>query len=354
MSSSNEIRADFVSRLRRTKFWRTLEILSPILAILIPLMLFYFSKEKSELTIQGIQLSELVKSPNNLSPNYSVEIDGKKVSNIIQFQFEIRNSGNTDIDGKEIHFLNWIPPKGLNILSFLIIKKNEHFGDFIKLKLDTNILSINLLSLNKKAYAEILINCSTTGNLNISKDFPIIKYATTKVWVVDNLNDYSQKSDFGFVHYVFEGGFWIILARIGIYGLIGIGIGILFVLSIDKLIEMNKSKKLKIFIKNLQKGVSDLDFSKLEFKEYAIETYNLLSILNQNELNILFKLYNISDSFFNNKAQFLVNNFLSPNEIEIYNGIKKKGKIESILKYDTIYYTKGFIEYFKKNAANKP
>lgn len=355
MKNKKEERTDFITKLRKTKFWRTLEILSPILAIGIPLSLFYLNKEDVELTVNGIQSAELIETPNDLSSKISVEIEGKKVANILQYQFEIRNTGNRDIDGDDIHFLKWLPSKNLEIISSQIVKKSEEYGDFIKVNIDSSqFIDIDLLSLNKNAFVEILVNCASDSTFNSKADFPQIKFATTKVKISNKLNEYSQDSNLGFIHFVFGGGFWIIIARIVIYGLIGIGILILIAISAGKISDIKKSKKKD---KNIARMMNDPAIDESKFKDKddkrrASESYELISNLDQKELALIDKLYSIVSQMDNNETQFAVNNLLSPEDVEVYENIKLKGRVDWILNYPSIYYTKETIDYFKKKAAN--
>jgi hypothetical protein len=356
MENKKEEHLDFITKLRKTKFWRTLEVLSPILAIGIPLFLYYLNKDDIELSVNGIQSAELIETPNDLSSKLSVEIDGKKVCNILQYQFEIKNTGNKDIDGKDIHFLKWLPSENLEIISYQVVKKSDEYGDFINLSIDSsNYLDISLLSLNKNAYAEILVNCASDSSFNFTTDIPQLKFAATQVKIINRLKEYTQDNKLGFIHYVFGGGIWIILSRIVIYGLIGIGILILIAISGYKISELRKANQTN---KRIARMGSDpyIDVTKFkdnDDKRRASETYELISKLNQKELLVLDRMYNIVRKMDDNETKFAVEHLLSSADTEVYQNIKSKGNVDSILNYANIYYTKETIDYFKKKAANK-
>src|SRR5688572_28673840 len=149
-------------RFKATKTWTVIEIVLPILAIVIPTALYFYSVKSGEITISGIQRTSLINTRNEVGQDVTVLYRNVRIASLVSYTLEIANTGNTDIGKEDIYRLRWYPPTNAQILEARVISKTGDYGDFISLDLaDPRSIGFNILALNKGVSARVNILCSS-------------------------------------------------------------------------------------------------------------------------------------------------------------------------------------------------
>lgn len=252
-----------LERIRKSKLWSVLELVMPILAILvaitIPILIFIISQKEGEITVRGLQNVPLIDPDKDISKQVEIFYQNQKISNLSKYILKITNTGNTDIDGSDVHYFRWSVPEHSRILSADISNRTPGLGKFISVStFSDSTVELSILTLNKEASATLVILCSSDKpNVNVasSKIDAVIKGAL----VIDKSSDFSSSKP-SFVQNLFVGGIGTNVAKFFIFYIIGIFIILVIFFPVDKIhTSFSRKKKIKEKNKALAKVKNDFD-----------------------------------------------------------------------------------------------
>ncbi|HYX29897.1 MAG TPA: hypothetical protein VE863_15255 [Pyrinomonadaceae bacterium] len=232
-------------RFKTTKTWTAIEILSPILAIVIPLALYFYSIKSGQLTITGIQRTSLIDTRNAIGQDVTVLYRKAPIASLVSYTLEIANTGNTDIGKEDVYKLRWVPPTNAQIIDARIISTSGAYGDFISLDLaDPHSIGINVLALNKGVAARISILCSSESAAvddSTAKIDGVLRGAS----IVDNSQNFNASHQNSFFANVFAGGFWTNIVKAIIFFLLTLFVVVLTLIPFAKLQSVRYQKRME-------------------------------------------------------------------------------------------------------------
>jgi hypothetical protein len=122
-----------IKSFRRSRLGFFIQIIVPILGLVIPISLYILALSESEITVRGIQNIVLLKPDDEIVKHVEVRYQEQPIGNVATLEFEIRNTGGEDIDGKDIHYFDWYAPANTKILSAQIVSLTEGYGKYVEI-----------------------------------------------------------------------------------------------------------------------------------------------------------------------------------------------------------------------------
>ena len=285
-AKKEEPKKTLIERLMRSKTWNFIQIVAPLLAIMVPIAIYLISQQFGQITIRGVQKTVLIDPRKRISDGVTMSYKHAPIANLAKYVLKIENTGNRDIDGSDIDHLQWLPPKGSEILNAEIIDETSGYGNFISLDQSRkNILKINIIALNKNVWATIGILCSSNSLWTIDSGCKIegvVKGAS----IVDESMKFVEKKP-SFVQNIFAGGIWTNLAKPIIFLIMLVVLIALFIApiaGISRYIQKRKRTKLLEPIKHdLDDFLATHDISNT-CRDYVAESLEYFSKLNVPQL----------------------------------------------------------------------
>ncbi|MDX6403494.1 MAG: hypothetical protein QOH70_949 [Blastocatellia bacterium] len=247
----NEVEAEEVAlnsfqKFKKTRTWGFIEVVSPIIAIVggivLPIALYLYSEKAGQVTVRGIQQTSLINTKSGLGNDVSIVYREKKVANLLNYTFEIANTGNTDIDKSDVHYFRWIPPPSTQILDARIIGKTGGGGEFLAVNYSARELDFDILTLNKGVSARITILCSSDAqspNPSDGKIDAVIKGAA----IVDQSSNFDTEHQPSFISNILAGGFWTNVAKLLIFFLVGVLLLFLILIPWIKVMDWRRARR---------------------------------------------------------------------------------------------------------------
>jgi uncharacterized membrane-anchored protein YhcB (DUF1043 family) len=329
------------------------QIVLPVAAIAISVYFYYAGKEQREVTITGIQLTNLVETKSEVSNEVIVTYKGDTIYNTVRFFLELKNTGNKSIVNQDVYKLNWIAPDSYQIIDASIDKSNDNNPPIETQIINLDTLKINITAFNKNAIGRISILCISKKQktFNNSRIDAIIADCD----IINRINDYQIPKTEPFWKQVFLGNWGVQAVKLVVYFIIAAIIAIVIALAVTKVSSIIDKKKTKNIVADLQKNLFSNENIKVKYPEYFNETYDILSSLSKDELAVLEKMWNFSQKDTMFQLQLVSDKMLAPNEKIIFdNLVQKYKKLNSIIDYSSIYYTEGLLEFFLTGKISKP
>ena len=324
-------------KLRQSRTLVVLQIVLPLLAIIVPITLYFLSSTKSEVTISGMQHTYLINPQEEIARDVKVRYKGVEKGNLARFELEIKNTGNTSIDRSDVHYIRWLPPRGSSILEAQVISKTEGFGDFIRVNIKLpDTLEFFLLTLNKNSAAQISVLCafdSAKYDVNECRAVGVI----TDAKVVDNSLAFLQAQDPSYFTSLFGGSIWVIMGRLVSFFIIGLTLAILGISVLLRLDEISDERKLKKLVKNFLATGELPSKSDIKNSHELSKTLQYLSPLSIPQLELIIRLSQNSA-----KRQSIEEyiNGLSEQNKKIFDSLPNKVFVGQLSMFDSIYKTR--------------
>ena len=335
---------------RKFLFFLT-QISLPLIAIVISAYFFYAGKEQRELTITGIQLTNLVETKTEVGNDVIVLYKGDSIHNTVRYAFEIENTGNRSITQQEVYRFNWVAPDGYQIIDASVINCNNGISPIDIQIIEPNTLKINITALNKKSINQISILCISKKQASFSNSYLDVVIAGCEV--INRIDNYLLPISEPFWRQVFLGNFGMQVVKTIMYFLIAAIIIAVIAIIIFQISRIIDKKKVKKYIARLPLDKQNL---KVKYPGYFKSTYETLSSLSQKELDVLKKLMQFFDKDKKLQIEIILDKVLSPEEKQIYVELfyKHKDNLNSIIAYSNVFYADQLIEFFKTGKISEP
>lgn len=333
----------------KSKFFLVLTQISlPLIAIVVSAYFFYAGQEQRELTITGIQLTNLIETKTEVSNDVIVVYKGDTIHNTVRYFFEIKNTGNRSITQQEVYRFNWVAPNGYQIVEASVINSSNGSSPIDVQIIEPNTLKINITALNKKSTNQISILCISKKRASFNNSYLDVVIADCEV--VNRIDNYQLPKSEPFWRQVFLGNWGVQIVKSVIYFLIVaiIGIGIFFL--IDRVPEtIRKKKGIKLITQISSKLGIEKESLQVSYPEDFWVTYKTLSALSKQELEVLEKLIPYYRSRKILLIDVLSDERLLPKEKQIFEELfhKHKKNIIKIIYHPSIHETDKLMEYFR-------
>ncbi len=247
------------------------------------------------------------------------------------------NSGQTDIDGSDIHYLRWLPPEGTKILSAEVVKQTEGYGDFCSLsRVTPDTLNIEFLAFNEGTSVRIGVLCSSTKP-DISFDTARFDGVVRGAQIIDLSTKFSVQDSGSFIGDLLAGGVWTNLAKLAISAVLSLGLLISIGVSVDKIRRVRLRRKIRKTIASDGKTMESLlhHIKSIGLNKDIEESVIFFNDLDSEQIQVVLR---VAEGKLEKLREFLFGQGLTEYEKSILSRIPdQKMLYESILEYPMSY-----------------
>jgi hypothetical protein len=342
-----------LDRFKASTTWNIVQIILPLIAIAVPIILFTIGKSNREVSVVAIQATALVNTTDVIAKDLSVSYGGTRVANVLRYLVEIRNTGNISIDGRDIHYLRWLPPPKTRVLAATVTKKTPGYGEFISLVTANDSVEFRLLTLNRDATATIDILCA--AEVPLVEDPPRVEGAITDAKVVDMSSAANTaQSKPPFFGEVFAGPIRVQLVKLLSYSFVGIVLLFLVGISWDKLSELQKRKRSVRIAKEFMITHSIPSAGDMKYVEYWAETLKYLASLNREQLLFLKNTILGSSGYDYIDIPSLIDGRFNERDRATLKALPDHDLLKKLLGFTSLYQTKTLCDAFLAVHGKKP
>jgi hypothetical protein len=353
-AKEDEYRRGRLDRFLKSKTWSIIQIVIPLFAIAVPIVIYVVSQKSGQITVSGVQKAVLLDPASEIAEGVNLLYKNVQIGNITKYVLKIKNTGNRDIDRSDIHYLRWFPPKGSQILNSEIIHKTAGYGDFISLDHSgKDKLEINILTLNRNVFATIGVLCScdiVNVDVSTSRVEGVVKGAS----IVDQSTNFQAEVSPSFLQNVFAGGIWTNFAKIFIFLAIFVVLIIVIIGPISAITKYIGNRRRSSHLARIK---DDIEYFIVENKinekdrEYVEQSFVSLRKLTTPQLEAVSRLIDAKYNMFD----FVLNERLKPQEKEHLRSIADKEFIgKEVITYPSLYESRKVIDYLlKKRGSNR-
>jgi hypothetical protein len=288
----NDRTKSLLDRFLENKLWKIIQILTPPLAIIVTIFIFVISQRPAQITIRGEGYITLLEPHAELRKDVKILYGNDEIANIAKYTLLIQNNSRRDIDGTDIHYLRWYPPKTSTILGAEVTEKSTGQGDFISVyNSKKNVLEIKFDTLNRGVFAMIEVLCSSK---TLEPDFSTCKAEGVIAGgsiIEENMRFLSRQKQSFFAN-VFAGGIWTNLAKMLMFFIAGVLAIVLIYAPIAKISEYIEEQNRRKSIEGITDETDEIERFMIELginskdREKIKETFEFFSKLTQSQIEL--------------------------------------------------------------------
>jgi len=345
MNGDNPSERSWLDRFKASTTWNVIQIVLPLVAISVPIILFTIGRCHRELTITGIQETRLINATDSAAKDVDISYGGKRAANIIRYLVEIRNSGNASIDGRDIHYLRWLPPNQARILTAIVKEKTSGYGDFISLHVTNNLVEFHLLTLNRDAVVIADILCA--AEVPSIETHPTVEGAITDAKVVDMSGAANTREKTpSFIGQVFAGSIWVLLVKLLVFSIIGICLLALVAISVEKTAELRTHREFDRITREFMKTNKFPDTLDQSDAKYFGKTIKYLSALTLEQIVFIRNKLAHSKYDMGIDVTKFVESFSSERDRKDLRELPDHDTLNEIIRYQSLYHLETFCDVF--------